>query len=126
MRLTQRAAFSWLKGMAPVLLALAVVLRIAATPFVMASPAPDVMVICAGGKIIYISMVDGQPVEGEDHPATEACPFFGIMSALPVSDGPDLRATVLAVAVGPTAHSTPAFFRRAYRDYQSRAPPVSI
>ena len=126
MRLSLSAASEHARGCAATLIALTLVLRIAAAPFVMASPAPDVMAICSGGKIIYISLIDGQPVEGDDHPVSEACPFFGIVSALLASTPSHVMPSALVVVPHQIGSAATPYLRDTYRDNQSRAPPVLV
>ena len=126
MRPSPSAAGEYARGCAATLIALTLVLRIAATPFVMASPAPDVMAICSGGKIVYISLIDGQPVEGDDHPVSEACPFFGIVSALLGNEPTHAVPSMLVAAPHQMVRATIAFPRDTYCDNQSRAPPLPV
>lgn len=107
-------------------LVLVLSLRVVAAPFIMASPAPGIMAICAGGEIIYISMEDGQPVDDDSGFDAEPCPFFGIMSMLADVHPPDPAPVALSVLeVRPLAgHNLPSgVIPSAYR---SRAPPALV
>lgn len=105
-------------------LVLVLSLRVAAAPFIMASPAPGIMAICAGAEIIYISMEDGQPVEDTGEFEAEACPFFGIMSMLDGAYPPEIAPVSLTVleARPIVGLSLPA--ETSSHVYHSRAPPA--
>lgn len=108
------------------LLALLLILRVIAVPFIMAAPAPGLMAICSGGKIIYISMETGLPVDDDVSAAGMDCPiaaaaqvvlFSDPQVALParrmITTGADLA------AIGPPAAP-------ARTDHQPRAPPLPV
>lgn len=63
-----------------VLLALFMTIRVVAQPVILAAPEPGVMALCSGGKIVYVSIETGLPVEPGDDTGVRAdpCPFFGV------------------------------------------------
>ncbi|MFK7939777.1 MAG: hypothetical protein AB8B82_10375 [Roseovarius sp.] len=104
-------------------LALVLVMRLVAAPYVMASPAPGIMAICSGGEIVYISMKDGQPVEDNEEYAAEACPFFGIISVLDDTYPPSVAPRVVTAAQAATIAGLALTSQRSKHAYNSRAPP---
>ena len=113
-----------LRSVTAVILAMVLALRVVAAPFIMASADPNLMAICAGGQIVYVSIQDGQPVDGGEGPEPEACPFFGIMSVLAGSDAPMVEPVALTVQdVQPALALTLPPDALPY-DHRSRAPPL--
>jgi len=96
-----------------------------AEPLLMVSPSPDLMAICSGGKIIYVSMEDGQPVEEGEGPPSLSCPFVVAAQAILAADLPlTSPSDAVALAMLTADRAAPALSPRCC-DYLSRAPPLS-
>lgn len=112
------------RAIAAVLLALTLALRIIASPAVMASPAPGIMAICSGGKIVYVSMETGLPVDESEGPASVPCPYFSITTVAAIGDAPLALPVPLVVdrvvAAAPHAHPR----ARLILDARPRDPPA--
>ncbi|SHL40361.1 hypothetical protein SAMN05443432_101392 [Roseovarius litoreus] len=111
-----------LRGLMAVLLGLVLMLRLIAAPIVVSAPHPDVIAICSGGGVYYITL-DGEPVGG-DVPESDPCPYLGIPLALAGLAGP-----VLPPAEHITRLTTPASAEslvpgQTAQAYGARAPPV--
>ncbi len=108
------------------LLALALILRLIAVPFIMAAPAPGLMAICSGGKIIYISMETGLPVDENVSAAGMDCPLAAAAQVVLVTDLPRFvpERRPIATASGLLAVVLPA--APGHPDHQPRAPPVPV
>lgn len=117
------------RGLAAILIACLLALRVAALPMVMAegAPGPGMMAICTGAEIIYIPIgSQSMPVEGtadDGEPQHDPCPAFGITAALLTPDQPFTAPTRAAT----TARTAPMASLWANGDgqgpYHSRAPP---
>lgn len=107
-------------------LVLVLSLRVVAAPFIMASPAPGIMAICAGGQILYISMESGQPVEDDSEFDAEPCPFFGIMSMLAEAHPPQIAPVSLTVSEARPITGLAHPIDTAPQAYLSRAPPIGV
>lgn len=107
-----------------VFIALALALRIVASPAVMASPEPGIMAICSGGKIVYVSMETGLPVDESEGPASVPCPYFSVTTVAAIGDAPlALPIPVVVdrvVAAAPHAHPR----ARLILDARPRDPPA--
>lgn len=126
MTATTRQSMNLFPGLTALFLACALVLRIVAAPIILAAPEPGLMAICSGGKIIYVSMETGQPVDPEGGPADLDCPLVIAALAVIVADAP-IKAPQ-AVAQSLLSRPGPLALARHPRccDYQPRAPPVPV
>ena len=117
------------RGVAAILIACLLALRVAALPMVMAdgAPGPGMMAICTGAEIIYIPIgsqsIPEQGTTDEGDPRNDPCPAFGITAALLAPDQP----IILPGRLATTAQIAPMASLWASADgqgpYQSRAPP---
>ena len=129
MRRTPSQIKSAVRGLAAILIACLLALRVAALPMVMAggAPASGMMAICTGAEIIYIPIgSQSLPMEGtaDDGEAQhDPCPAFGITAALLTPDQPITPPTRVAT----TTRIAPMASLWASADgqgpYRSRAPP---
>ena len=115
-----------LRGVAMVMLALVLAMRLVAAPIILSAPAPGLMAICSGGQIIYISMEDGQPVGEGEGPQSTSCPFFGVMSVLPGADMPIVPPMQLVLHDLPFAPELTFTDASRFADYRPRAPPLPL
>lgn len=109
-----------------VFVALFLALRVVAQPLVLAAPEPGLMALCSGGKIVYVSIETGQPVEtdGEHGLAADPCPFFGV-TAFDATDHPGLPQTSQVLrSLEKSLTGQPALTPRHVRQNAARAPPV--
>jgi hypothetical protein len=124
MHRTKYAYIDRMRGIAAVFLAITLAMRIVASPAVMASPAPGIMAICSGGKIVYVSMKTGLPVDESEGPASVPCPYFNVTTVLSVDDAPFVAPVPVVVdrVVASAPYTRPGL--RPIFDARPRDPPA--
>lgn len=108
------------------LLALVVALRVVAHPMVLSAPGPGLVALCSNGKIIYVSLETGLPVESDTEEGSQSCPYAG-MSALAEHGG--LHQLLRVIDADRTDHlwaTAQIDTHRSARAHTPRAPPFFI
>ncbi|EDM70482.1 hypothetical protein RAZWK3B_05037 [Roseobacter sp. AzwK-3b] len=111
-----------LRGLMAVLLGLVLMLRLIAAPIVVSAPHPDMIAICSGGGVYYVTL-DGEPVGG-DVPESDPCPYLGIPLALAGLAGPVLPPVARVARVTTPARAESLVPSQTAQAYGARAPPV--
>ncbi|MHA7850702.1 hypothetical protein [Roseovarius sp.] len=111
-----------LRGLMAVLLGLVLMLRLIAAPIVVSAPHPDMIAICSGGGVYYVTL-DGEPVGG-DIPDSDPCPYLGIPLSLAGLAGPVLPPVARVARVTTPARAESLVPGQIAQAYGARAPPV--